>query len=112
MTETTVPARPEKLRGPRIGPDGERFPWGPIDAVHEVGPYQIVEYRRDMSNAGQVEMYADHGTTCFHPYIDGKDTSHSYPSLDAALVGAIAIRAEGPNGRAATYFMRMIGQPS
>lgn len=112
MTETAAPARPEPLKGPRTAPDGRRFVWGPITFVHEVGPYQIVEYRRDMSNAGMVSMYADHGTTYFHPYIDGKDTSHSYRSLDAALVGAIAYRAEGPNGSAGEYFMRMIGAES
>lgn len=114
MTDTaaTPATRPEPLHGPRNAPDGRRFPWGPITAVHEVGPYAIVEYRRDMSNAGQVEMYADHGTTHYHPYIYGKDSCHSYGSLDAALVGGITYRVEGPNGRAAGYFMRMIGAES
>lgn len=102
--------RPERLRGPRMGPDGQRFPWGPIDQVHEIGPYKIVEYRRDMSGFGRSSDYSEHGKTQFHPFIDGKDTSHCFDSLDAALAGAIAYRREGPNGTAGYYFMRMLGE--
>lgn len=105
--EGTTRQRPERLRGPRIGPDGDRFPWGPIDQVHEVGPYQIVEYRRDMSNFAGSD-YSEHGRVQFHPFIDGKDTSRSFDTLDAALVGAVAYRHEGPNGSADWYFMRML----
>jgi hypothetical protein len=107
MSETIE--RPAPL--PRTGlqaPDGKRFPWGPIDAVHVMGPYAIVEYRNDASgNTFQREVWAEHGQTRFHPYIDGRDTSCSYRSLDSALVGAVAYRREGPNGRAAFYFDRM-----
>lgn len=108
--DTTRPARPERLRGPRTGPDGQKFPWGPVDRVHEVGPYQIVEYRRDMSTYGLGSDFSEHGQVMFHPYLDGKDTSQSFDSLDAALVGAIAYRHEGPNGAAGYYFMRMLGE--
>jgi hypothetical protein len=104
----TITARPEPLRGPRTAPDGKRFVWGVITTTHEVGPYAIVEYRRDASN-GTSSMWAEHGKTYFHPYVDGKDTSMAYGSLDAALAGVIGYRAEGPNGHAAHYFMRMIG---
>jgi hypothetical protein len=106
---TTNTVRPERLRGPRTGPDGQEFPWGPIDQVHEIGPYQIVEYRHDMSRT-TARDYSDHGRGQFHPFIDGKDTSQSFDSLDAALVGAIAYRHEGPDGSAAYYFMRMLGE--
>jgi hypothetical protein len=92
-------------------PDGRSFPWGPIVRIHKVGPYEIVEFLVDRSNHSphQPEALIDHGTTAFHPYIDGRDTSRSYWTLDSALVGAVGYRREGPNGRAATYFDLMTG---
>ena len=110
MNDTTKPQRPERLPGPRTGPDGRKFPWGPIDKVHQVGPYQIVEYRRDMSNSGMTSDFSEHGRVQFHPFIDGRDTSCCFNTLDAALAGAIAYRREGTNGSAAFYFMRMLGE--
>lgn len=107
MSVDARPEPPERLSGPRIGPDGRTFPWGPIDATHEVGEYQIVQFRRDMSNSSQPKYWHEHGQTQFHPYINGRDTSCSYASLDSALVGVIAYRREGPNGQAAHYFDRM-----
>ena len=100
--------QPEPLPGPRIGPNGKHFPWGPIDAVWDVGEeYQIVQFRRDTSGHVQPEVWESHGKTRFHPYINGRDTSRTYDSMDAALVGVIAYKREGPNSQAARYFDRM-----
>lgn len=74
------------------------FTWGPISTIYEVGPYTIAKYTNKK------------GETLYHAWVEGKDTHHSYESLDAALVGAIAYRHEGPNSQAAGYFMRMMGQ--
>lgn len=74
------------------------FAWGPISTIYEVGPYTIAKYT------------SNKGGTFFHTWVDEEDTQQSYESLDAALVGAIAYRHEGPNSQAAGYFMRMIGQ--
>lgn len=104
MNETAL----EKLVGPRTAPDGSRFPWGPITQTHEVGPYQILEYRDDRSRYPLTQQDG-HGRTLFQPWVNGKSTSTSWHSLDAALAGAIAYKAEGPNGQAAHYFLRMIG---
>ena len=104
MSETTL----KKLAGPRGAPDGSRFPWGPIVKIHEVGPYQIVEYLDDRSSYPRTQQEG-HGRTMYQPWVNGRSTSTSWPSLDAALVGAIAYQAEGPNGQAAYYFLRMIG---
>lgn len=78
-------------------PDGESFSWGHVHAVHRIGEYTIVEYKHRHS-----------GEIAFHVYVGNKDTSTSFESLDAALVGAIAYKAEGPNSQAAWYFMKMI----
>jgi len=72
------------------------FVWGLVDEWHLVGPYAIAEYRRG-------------DDTYFHPYLDGKDTNHSYDSLEGALAGVISIQHDGINTRADIYFMRAIG---
>ncbi|WP_367139482.1 hypothetical protein [Saccharothrix sp. HUAS TT1] len=102
------PARPEPLSGPRTTPDGRTFPWGPIDAVHTIGPYEIVEFRWDASR-GPRGRWTQHGTTFFHPYVNGCDTERYHSTLDGALVDAVAFRSEGPNSSAGYYFLRMIG---
>ena len=99
--------RPTRIPGPRIAPNGDRFAWGPVQAVHTVGEYDIVEYLDDRSNFGREVEWAPHGQTMFHPYINGRDTHRSYRTLDSALVGVIAHKREGPNGQAAEYFDRM-----
>lgn len=75
------------------------FSWlGSVKEVYQVGPYSIVEYVRN-----------DDKTTNFGTYIDGKQSTISYHSLDAALAGCIAYRAEGPNCQASHYFIKSLG---
>ncbi len=76
------------------GPDGLRYYWGRILAVHEISGFEIIE--------------DDQGH--FHPYDQGRDSHHSYPSLDRALVAALAERYDpaGANTKADTYFWRAI----
>lgn len=78
---------------------------GDIIAVHTVGEYDIVEYLHKPAGNSEDKTRKLH----FTPYINGDRTSHSFMSLDAALVGAIAYKHEGPNTRADGYFMRAIG---
>lgn len=89
------------------------FTWGEVKEVHVVGDYQIVEYHpRASTESGHITRDIDRNKTQFHPYINWEDTSHGYGSLDEALVGVIALKAEGPNGQAARYFCKMIGLES
>jgi hypothetical protein len=65
-------------------PRAFHFSWGPIVATHRVGKYLIVEFKERRGDG-----------IMFHPFIeqeDGshKDTSMSFPSMDGALLGAIA----------------------
>lgn len=75
------------------------FLWGHVVEVYAVGPYFIAAYQ-------------PHGYTPnvrqFHGWVKGKDTRHSWSTLDAALAGCIAYRHEGPNHKADGYFMRML----
>jgi hypothetical protein len=84
------------------------FPWGPIERVHEIGEYQIVEYHpqvfKNCCGTGEYHEY-----THYHSYRDGKDCRTSYETLDEALIGVIACKYDGANSQAAAYFGRMIG---
>lgn len=76
----------------------KEFTWGNVIKIHCIGEYQIVEYMNKR----------DYGTY-YHIYINYMDLSHSYSSLDAALVGCVGCKYEGRGSRAAMYFEKMIG---
>lgn len=105
-TGITKPKRFPRTASNHRMPDGREFVWGPVDKLHVIGKYTIVEYRRDCSNMIQSEYWPEHGTVCFHPYIEDRDTNHSCSSLEEAIVLAIAIDRDGLNTRAHTYFMK------
>lgn len=77
---------------------GLAFTWGTVLKWYEAGPYTIAEFERN----------GDSLKTEFHVWVNGEDTRHSSLTLDEALALAIAYRHEGPNTRAAGYFMRML----
>lgn len=77
---------------------GKKFVWGVIHARHSIGPYTIIEYKSKHDSS-----------TSFHGYIDETSTSRSWYSLDEALIGLIAIKHDGINTRADTYFCKGIG---
>lgn len=74
------------------------FSWGEIVYTHIIGKYVIFEYK----TKGEPE-------TSFHPYINFKDISHSYNTLDQAIIGVIAYNYDGANSQAAGYFYKMVG---
>ncbi len=98
----------------RVNP--EQFAWGKIIELHEVGPYVIAECYpwkvarwENGAGGGSVRVgEIDPNALEFHGWVDGQNTSHSWGSLDAALVGCIAYKHEGPNHHADYYFMKMI----
>lgn len=87
-----------------LTPDHKKFTWGPIQKIHTINKYQIVEYLKDNSNLHGEIPTSPHRKTMFHVYIDGKDTCRSFYSLDSALIGAIVYVRRGPNSQAAAYF--------
>lgn len=96
--------------GLNLGPDGEKFPWGPVVRIHEVGDFQIVESRVDYSRTFGCRDPEMHGKPSFHPYYLGRSMSRSSYSLDGAIVEAIAIKYDGCNTKAADYFWRVVGE--
>ena len=84
---------------------GREFTWGQLIGVMQIGPYHVAEYYPWIYVNGRSKHTPDFDKLMFHPYVEEKDTNHSYPSLDAALAGAIAYRQEGINHRADLYFI-------
>jgi hypothetical protein len=58
-----------------------RFCWGKVTKIHDIGRYTLVEY---MDNDGNIEPV-------FHVYVDGADCSSGAESFDKGLILAIAI---------------------
>ncbi|GAL23052.1 hypothetical protein JCM19235_1353 [Vibrio maritimus] len=75
----------------------KKFVWGEVVKDHVIGDYVIREY---------IEKGTD--TTAFHIYIKGEDMCCSFETLDSALIGAIAIKYDGANTQANTFFERAI----
>lgn len=84
-----------KFRLPKSIGEHTHFTWGPVVAVHRIGPYAIVEYRRQIfEGSTSTGKYSD-TETMFHPYVDGKDTNVGTYSLEMALLHAIASKQFG-----------------
>ncbi|WP_405057078.1 hypothetical protein OG474_30620 [Kribbella sp. NBC_01505] len=96
----------EALRNQRC-PAGLVFAWGPIDKVHAVGPYKVVEFRADVTFVSSIGL--THGLTYYHPVLTDVYTLIRHETLDEALLCAIAHSHEGKITQAASYFMKMIG---
>jgi hypothetical protein len=103
-----------------LGPDCRPFVWGPITAIHRIGGHAIVEYTTtDSFLAGEGKMGGG-GRRSFSVYttIGGnmRSTSHSFSSLDAAVLHAIVYAAEarahginaGANERLTGYLLRIL----
>lgn len=100
---------PGPLPGFRVDPFGKEFPWGPIQQVYRFGEYVIAEYLRDTSGFRQPYMWEQHGQPRFHVWVNGTDTHAAYPSLDHALIGALAYKYEKMHTSAPVYIARMLG---
>jgi len=87
---------------------GTPFSWGEFSKIHTIGEYDIVEFHPFKRNGARITSQPDFGTVNFHGYLNGKDVSQSWRSIDAALVGLIAYNHDGANSQAGYYFMKMI----
>lgn len=91
----------------------DRFPWGEVIADHAIGPYTIREFHPfERREKGSIGPGVDKSKAHFHGYVNGADACCTWLTLDEALAGCIAYRAEGPNHRADEYFIRMISTPA
>lgn len=87
----------------------EKYHWGEVIEVHSIGEYDIIEYYpkeyKNSCSTGNI----DYSHKQYHSYINGKDTCHSYYTLEGAIIGVIAYKFDGLNSQAAGYFCKMIG---
>ena len=87
----------------------EPFTWGEIIGFYELGCYTIASYHPWKYEGVQVFVGNPSDEIEYHAWIDGKDTSRGYSSLESAIVGTIAYKHDGNNSQAGEFFMRMIG---
>ena len=77
-----------------------RFTWGFIEEFYTIGPYDIVKYITNHGNE-----------TNYHGWINGKDTSRGWTTLDRAILGLLAYKHDGNNSQAGELMSRMLGLP-
>lgn len=109
MRDITIPrnsGRTTELRLIRNQP--QRFVWGEVADIHDIGPYTILAYHPWKREGNTIlTRSADHDQLWFSGYIDDRSTHESWTTLDAALAGLIAYRHTG-GSLAGEFFMRMI----
>jgi hypothetical protein len=71
------------------------FTWGEFISFHEVGEYSIIEYHPWKSENSSIFTGQPSKEISFHPYINGRDLSTSFSSLDEALAFCIAYKFDG-----------------
>lgn len=85
------------------------FTWGKFVKFHKISEYLIVEYKPRVFDGVSPKKPKQHEeVSSFHPYIDGRDTSTSYKSLDKALIGVISEKYDGFSTRAPQYIESML----
>lgn len=78
-----------------------------IVAVHRIGEYAFTEYAdRDFRGGPNPSYGMPTGEMCFSGYINGRSVSHSWGSLDEALVGIVAYKRDGCNSQAGYLFIK------
>ncbi len=82
------------------------FTWGIVTQIWEVGEYAVAAYHP--YNEAYGERF-DENETSYHVWVNGRDTAHSFDTLDAALAFGMAYKADGPNTQAHRYFIKGLG---
>ncbi len=91
---------------------GQKFTWGKVIKIHEIGEYAIVEFIETPDEPDKVdENYKP--VISFFAYVPatmttGENDHTGYDSMDAALAACIAFKYEGYGHRADRYFMKML----
>ena len=89
---------------------GEKFTWGELIAIHDIGDYSVVEYHSGKRDGIRILVdVPDTDVTEYSCYLKGQYIGRGTDSLDSALATCIAYKRDGNNSRAAAFFMKMIG---
>lgn len=82
----------------------KNFTWGFIIEHYEIGPYNIVKYEPRTKDKEGYEL-------SFHGWVGGRSTGHSWNTLDRAILGVIAYKADGHGTKADVYMANMVDLP-
>ena len=66
-----------------------KYTWGKLVRIYEIENYLIVSYYSNKYINGTHIDNEFESELSFHPYVNGRDTHHSFSSLDMALIHAI-----------------------
>jgi hypothetical protein len=89
---------------------GAPFTWGAIIRIVNFGRYSVVIHHPWKVDGSAIVVGSPNlHIVEYHAYVDDKDTSRGFLSIEAAVVGAIAYAYDGPNTQADKYFLRAIG---
>lgn len=80
-----------------------KFNWGQVIHDYEIGPYVIRAYHPRQVRGNEVTREIDEDRIEYHGYIDGKDTSESWGTLEDAMAGLIVRRILGLNAGNINY---------
>jgi len=75
------------------------FVHGRVERIQTLGQYTVVEYVKRG------------GSTAFRAYVEKTPVEIEFPTLEAAMVAAVAFNY-GEDIKSALYFLRMIGAPT
>jgi len=84
--------------------ESKMFPWGRVVAIHRVGDHVIIEYLERTCRHGTLTNWVGRNLQ-FH--VNGQ--ACSFPTLDAALVNAVAFKYDGINSQAGRLFCKAVG---
>jgi hypothetical protein len=104
-----------------IHEEPDRFSWGRVRAIHDVGTFTIVEFNRRPLREGEADTDPAKGLSAdtaseairFYVYVEGRPTASSTDSFEEALILALAFKGAkmDPNAArwAALYAAKMLG---
>ena len=82
----------------------EVYNWGRPVKLHEIGDYQIIEYKAKHPPMSDKRGFEEHSR--FKTYVLGREVQYEFTSLDEALIGAIA-KNNCDRADLAHYIMKM-----
>ena len=89
------------------------FTWGAPIKLIEIGPYTLLKFHPWKQDGNTIITGTpDMDKISYHGWVDGKDTTTTWSSLELALAGVMGIKWAGyNNGEVEYYFCKMIDAP-
>jgi hypothetical protein len=82
----------------------EKFTWGEVVTTHTISTIKLIEYHPRIVVECTVTSKIDYSKTAFF----SPEYSESWDGLDAAIIGSLCHKYQGPNSHLAYPIMRML----